>query len=159
MRSVPLFVLGRAQASSDKVIESTMEEIRSSDYIREALSGEESPEESTLWNLIAPASSQGDTNSNAGAQGNAAKAIDALVAWWASKPTLGDDKTWAYEALVIYDDQSDNDNALLTVQVDPSKGEEVARLRVAKRSLLEVVQNLTTGGMGLQDVSAFLCPA
>lgn len=136
-----------------------MEEIRSSDYIREALSGEESPEESALWNLVVPASSQGDTKPSVGGGGDVAKAVDALVTWWASKPTLSDDKTWAYEALVIYDDQSDKDGSLLAVQVDPSKGKEIARLRVAKRSLLEVVQNLTTGGMGLQDVSAFLCPA
>lgn len=127
--SVPLFT----SSLTSSQVEQILNDIRSSDYIKEISSGETSPQESGLWNLVLPFQSS-TTNSS--------HPKDDFQPFISETKSL-DESKWYRNCLVVADERTldKDDGSLVVIQLD-SKGEKKDSLRVARGSILEIVSTL-----------------
>jgi len=120
-QSVPLFCSNLSDFQKEEVLK----DIRSTGYIKEITSGEVSPQESGLWDLVLPS----DTHPNDTELQSLIKTTSTL-----------DQSKWFNNCLVIADERTlkKEDGSLVIVQLDQA-GKVVDQMRVARGSVIEIV--------------------
>lgn len=143
MSALALFDITRSASQAD--LDAVLHDVRSTGYIAEITSNEVPPEESGLWNAVVfvplPAVVEGRSSGIGGSDGDGDGAISQLTTFTtkdlAASRGSGD---WSSFGFVVVDEETlRGDGSVLVVQIDPLKSAEVARLRVARNSLIEVV--------------------
>lgn len=130
--SLPLYNL--AGAPKDRT-DSLLSTIRSTSYIAEVTSNEVPAEESGLWDAVVLVD---ELPSDVSKASSLDEKIKALVA------QSGSGK-WASASFFVIDERTSQDGSVLAVEVDGGKKKEVDRMRVAPKSVIEVVSGARSG--------------
>lgn len=124
--SLPLYNLAGA---SKKETDSLLSTIRSTSYIAEVTSNEVPAEESGLWDAVVLVDELPSDVSKASSLDDKIKAL-------VSQSGSG---KWASASFFVIDERTSKDGSVLAVEVDGGNKKEVDRMRVAPKSVIEVV--------------------
>ncbi|PWN51676.1 hypothetical protein IE53DRAFT_40675 [Violaceomyces palustris] len=149
--SIPLYI--PSDQDPESISESILNDIRSTDFLNEITSGEESPQETGLWNLVQPVLSSSSSSSLTLSQfSNPSNLLHHALQNLRQETDQDGRKRWNLNGLILVDQTSlQGDGSLLVLEVDLQKGEIKDQLRCARRSVLEVISNISISNMSLDE--------